>query len=242
MKRVLGVIPARMKSTRFPGKPLVSFFGKPMVVWVCEAAKKARTIDKVVVATDDKKIAKVCEKYHFEAVLTRSEHKTGTDRVAELAEKRKADIYVNIQSDEPLIESETIDQTVHALIEDSHFEIVNLYTKIVNKADLNNINIPKVVVGQDNRAIFFSRLPIPYLKSKVSVDFYRQVCVYAFKRSALRNFSKLEQGMSEKAEEIEILRFLEHGLPVKMVEVKTRSFGIDTPEDLERAEITLKED
>lgn len=241
-KRVLAIIPARMKSSRFPGKPLADLCGKPMVIWACEAAKKSSLIKEVVVATDNKEIAQVCANYRIEAVMTRGDHLTGTDRVAEVAAKRQADIYVNVQGDEPLIEPETIDKAISGLIEDKDFEIVNLCAKIENPSDLVDVTVPKVALGSKQKAIFFSRSPIPYPKNPNFITFYRQVCVYVFTKNSLKTFSKSKQGPLEIAEEIELLRFLEQGIPIKMVEVKTRSFGIDTPSDLKRAIRVIKED
>jgi len=240
-KRILAVIPARMKSSRFPGKPLADLCGKPMIIWVCEAVSKSTLVDKVIVATDSEEIANLCKQHNFYAVITSQDHKTGTDRVAEVARKERADIYVNIQGDEPLIEPQAIDKAISAIIKDNDFEVVNLCTEILDLSDLNNVNVPKVVMGVNNRAIFFSRSPIPYLKSKERIKFYRQICVYVFTEKALMSFSEFKQGPAEKAEEIEILRFLEYGIPVKMVEIKTRSFGIDTPPDLVKANKIIKE-
>lgn len=240
-KNILAVIPARMNSSRFPGKPLADLLGKPMIIWVCEAAQKASMVDGVVVATDTEEIAEVCAKRHFDVVMTCKDHKTGTDRVAEVAKKRKANIYVNIQGDEPLIEPETIDKAVSQLIEARDFEVVNLCAKIENPEDLVDATVPKVAVGPERRAIFFSRSPIPYPKNPNLITFYRQVCVYVFTKNALQIFSKLKQGPLETAEEIELLRFLENGIPIKMTEVKTRSFGIDTPSDLKEAIRVMKE-
>lgn len=240
-KNILAVIPARMSSSRFPGKPLADLCGKPTIIWVCEAAQKASMVNEVVVATDTEEIAEVCAKRHFDVVMTRKDHKTGTDRVAEVAKKRNADIYVNIQGDEPLIEPETIDKAVSQLIETRDFEVVNLCAKIENPEDLVDATVPKVAVGPERRAIFFSRSPIPYPKNPNLITFYRQVCVYVFTKNALQIFSKLKQGPLETAEEIELLRFLENGIPIKMAEVKTRSFGIDTPSDLKEAIRVIKE-
>lgn len=243
MKRnILGVIPARMKSSRFPGKPLADLCGLPMIIRVCKAVQRSKLITRVAVATDNKEISDICKKHGFDAVMTSENHKTGTDRLAEVVKNRSADIYINIQGDEPLIEPQTIDTAISALLDDAEFEVVNLCTEIDDPADLNSPNVPKVVFGQDNGAVFLSRLPIPYRKSGKPIKFYRQVCVYAFRKKALKAFSELKQGPAEQAEEIELLRFLEHGIPVKMVEVKTRSFGIDTPADLEKAAKILKGD
>ena len=213
-----------------------------MVIWACEAAKKSSIINEVVVTTDSEEIVKVCNRYQIEAVMTREDHLTGTDRLAEVAAKRNADIYVNVQGDEPLIEPETIDKAVNTLLEDRSFEVVNLCAKIENYTDLVDVTVPKVAVGPGQKAIFFSRSPIPYPKNPNSIIYFRQVCIYVFTKKSLITFSKLRQGPLETAEEIELLRFLEHGIPIKMAEVKTRSFGIDTPADLKRAFRVIKED
>lgn len=234
-KNVLAVIPARMGSSRFPGKPLADLAGKPMVIRVCEAAQRASLVNKVIIATDTKEIADVCKKHHFNVLLTRQDHNTGTDRVAEVAARENADIYVNVQGDEPLIEPETIDKAISGFIQAKGFEIANLCAKIENPSDLICSTVPKVAVGNENRAVFFSRSPIPYPKNPNFITFYRQVCVYVFTKNSLQTFSKLKQGPLEAAEEIELLRFLENGIPIKMLEVNTRSFGIDTPADLKKA-------
>ena len=241
-EKILAVIPARMKSSRFPGKPLADLCGKPMVIWVCQAAQQAKMIDKAIVATDSEEIVSVCKHHNFDVVLTSESHKTGTDRVAEVAKKVNADIYVNVQGDEPLIEPETIDKAVITLMGDRNFEVVNLCAQIENHADLVDATVPKVAIGPGQKAIFFSRSPIPYPKNPNSIAFYRQVCIYVFTKKSLSAFSKLKQGPLEIAEEIELLRFLENGIPIKMAEVKTRSFGIDTPSDLKRALKVIKED
>jgi len=239
-KNILAVIPARMKSSRFPGKPLADLCGKPMVVWASLAAQKSELISEVVVATDSKEIADACRRYRIESVLTREDHATGTDRLAEVASLRNADIYVNVQGDEPLIEPSTIDAAIYGLLKNRGYEVVNLCAKITNHADLINATVPKVALGPDKQAVFFSRCPIPYPKNPKEAAYYRQVCVYVFTKKSLMNFSSFKQGPLERAEEIELLRFLEYGMPIKMVEVKTRSFGIDMPADLKKAVALLK--
>jgi 3-deoxy-manno-octulosonate cytidylyltransferase (CMP-KDO synthetase) len=241
MSKVLGVIPARMKSSRFPGKPLADIHGKPMVAWVYEAARQAATLTEVVVATDSGEIVEACQKLHIPSVLTSPEHKCGTDRVAEVAAKIKADIYVNIQGDEPLIEPQVIDAAVKALRNAEGYEVVNLCMKIDRLTDLVDVNVPKVVKGPDGRAIMLSRSVVPYPKNPEGALYFRQVCVYAFTPKSLKAFAELAQGPLEAAEEIELLRFLEYGIPVKMLEVQSRSFGVDTLSDLVRARKELEQ-
>jgi len=240
-KYTLGVIPARMKSSRFPGKPLADIHGKPMVIRVYEASKKASSLDDVVVATDSPEIEAVCKQYNAKVEMTRGDHSTGTDRIAEIAQKIEADIYVNIQGDEPLIEPETVSIPAETLKEEDSYEVVNLCAEIDKPSDLVDATVPKVVKTDKGKAIFLSRAAVPYPKNPGECKFYRQVCVYAFSRKSLLLFSELPQGNVEKAEEIELLRFIANDIPVKMVEVKTRSFGVDTPADLERAKKEFKE-
>jgi len=232
---ILGVIPARMKSSRFPGKPLADIRGRPMVARVYEAAVKASTLTKVVVATDSPEIEEACRDLDIPSIMTDTKHPTGTDRVAEVATKIKADIYVNIQGDEPLIEPDVIDEAVKGLISDSSFQVVNLCMAINRLTDLVDTTVPKVVKGPNGRAVFLSRCAIPYPKNPKAANYFRQVCVYAFRPEALRKFSELSPGPIEAAEDIELLRFIEYGIPVRMMEVRTNSFGVDTPADLERA-------
>ena len=233
--RVIGVIPARMKSSRFPGKPLADIKGRPMVARVYEAALKAASLTEAVVATDSPEIVDACERLHIPVQMTDEGHRTGTDRVAEVAAAMHADIYVNIQGDEPLIEAEVIDAAVRGLQSDEYYKVVNLCMRIQLLSDLVDATVPKVVKGPDGRGIFLSRAPVPHPKNPAAAAYFRQVCVYAFRPEALQEFARLEQGPVEAAEEIELLRFIEYGIPVRFIEVETRSFGVDTPADLERA-------
>ena len=230
--KILGVIPARFKSSRFPGKPLADIHGKPMILHVYENAMKVSLFDKVLIATDDERIASECTRHGMSFVMTSDEHKTGTDRVAEVAEKYAADFYVNIQGDEPLVSPDTIELAIQPAISNADFDAINLMTEIRDISDLVNSTIPKVVVNIRNEAIFFSRSPIPYPKSE-RPKYYKQVCVYVFKRNALRRFVSLERGPIERSEDIEMLRFLEDRMTVKMVEVRDDSVAVDTAADLE---------
>jgi len=230
--KILGVIPARFKSSRFPGKPLADIHGKPMIAHVYENAMKVSQFDKVLVATDDERIASECTKHKMQFVMTSAEHKTGTDRVAEVAEKHAADFYVNIQGDEPLVSPDTIESAIQPVISSTDFDAINLMTEIRDSSDVVNSTVPKVVVNIKNEAIFFSRSPIPYPKNK-RPKYYKQVCVYVFKRDALKRFVSLERGPIEQSEDIEMLRFLENRMIVRMVEVHEDSVAVDTAADLE---------
>jgi 3-deoxy-manno-octulosonate cytidylyltransferase (CMP-KDO synthetase) len=234
MFKIVAVIPARYRSSRFPGKPLADIHGKPMVWWVYQNATKVKNFSHVYVATDDERIRKACEQYGMECLMTSSEHPTGTDRVAEVSRKIEADYYANIQGDEPLVSPQTIEQALQPIYQDDDFDVVNVMTEIKDLSDLINSTVPKVVVNSKNEAIFFSRAPIPHPKNE-RPKFYKQVCVYVFKKSALEKFAQLAQGPIERAEDIEILRFLENGMKVKMVEVKEVISAVDTPADLEVA-------
>jgi len=230
--KILGVIPARFKSSRFPGKPLADIHGKPMILHVYENAMKVSHFNKVLIATDDERIASECTRHGMSFVMTSDEHKTGTDRVAEVAEKYAADFYVNIQGDEPLVSPDTIERAIQPAISNADFDAINLMTEIRDISDLVNSTIPKVVVNIRNEAIFFSRSPIPYPKNE-RPKYYKQVCVYVFKRDALRRFVSLARGPIEQSEDIEMLRFIEDRMTVKMVEVQEDSVAVDTAADLE---------
>ena len=226
--RFVGVIPARYESSRFLGKLLKDICGKPMIWWVWRNATCVKELDEIYVATDSNRIKKVCEKYDINVIMTSSEHKTGTDRIAEVATKVDADYYINIQGDEPLVSSETIKSCIL-----TKGNVVNLMTKIVKKEDITDITIPKVVVDVNSNAIFLSRLQIPYPKG-TEASYYKQVCVYKFSKERLKDFKLMERGPVEQAEDIEILRFIEHEIPVKMVEIKQDTISVDTPDDLKK--------
>jgi len=230
---IVAVIPARYKSSRFPGKPLADILGKPMIWYVYNQAKKVSYFSEVFVATDDDRIFNKCTEMNIKVIKTSEEHKTGTDRVAEVAKRIKADLYVNIQGDEPLIESKTIEAAIKPFLENQKIDVTNLMTKINKDYELIDSNIPKVVVNKNNEAIFLSRLPIPYPKNVNSDGYYKQVCVYGFTPESLKFFSETDRGKIEKIEDIEILRFIENRLIVKFVEVKQDTVAVDTKRDLE---------
>lgn len=232
MKNILGIIPARFQSSRFPGKPLADIHGKPMIAYVYENAKQVSYFDDVLIATDDERIASECDRLGMSFVMTSTEHKTGTDRIAEVAQKYDANFYVNIQGDEPLVTCDTIVKALQPMLNEDDFDVINLMTEIKDISDLVNSTIPKVVVNARNEAVFFSRAPIPYPKN-IRPKYYKQVCVYVFKKEALRRFATFEQGHIEQYEDIEMLRFIENRMIIKMVEVNEALVAVDTVADLE---------
>ncbi len=238
-KKIVGIIPARFKSSRFEGKPLADISGKPMIWWVYEQAKKVHEFSDVIVATEDKRIMEVCYKLGINAMITSDKHKTGTDRVGEIAKKIPADLYVNIQGDEPLLEPKTILSAVKPFFEKKDLQVSNLMSKITDPTDLINVTVPKVVVNKDNFGIFLSRAAIPYPKGSLNGPYYKQVCVYGIKPAALDFFVSSKRGIIEEVEDIEILRFIEAGYKVYYSEVITNSIAVDTPSDLEKVKAFL---
>ncbi len=227
------MIPARFKSSRFPGKPLADICGRPLVWWVYRQAIKVADLEKVYVATDDKRIMDACDNLRIPAVLTSESHKTGTDRAGEVARKIKADVYVNIQGDEPLLRPAMIKSAIVPILKGRGISVSNLMTEITRSSDLMNSTVPKVVVNSRKEAVFLSRSPIPYPKNPNGIKYYKQVCVYGFTRKALASFCGLPRGPVETAEDIELLRFIENGIKVQMVEARGDTAAVDTPSDLE---------
>ncbi|MBN2287357.1 MAG: 3-deoxy-manno-octulosonate cytidylyltransferase [Tissierellales bacterium] len=242
-KNIIGIIPARYQSTRFPGKPLISLLGKPMIIWVVELSAKALGKNNVYVATEDERIKKIVEKYGFNAIMTSHKHATGTDRLAEVAENINANIYINIQGDEPTIDPISIIKICKEKIKHPR-EVINAMTNLSQEEDPSNINIPKVIFTEDMRMIYMSRLPIPGFKnpSTKPIKYYKQVCIYAFSRNQLKKFAKIgRKSKLEIYEDIEILRFLDMNIPIRMVDINIESFAIDVKEDIARVEKKLIE-
>jgi|TARA_B110000116_G_scaffold81746_1_gene71162 3-deoxy-manno-octulosonate cytidylyltransferase (CMP-KDO synthetase) len=239
--KVLGVIPARWASTRFPGKPLKQIAGKAMIHWVWDQTKKSAIISEVVIATDDKRIADYCRVNDLDFVMTSSSHPTGSDRLAEVADKISADVYVNVQGDEPLIEPEAIDAVTSCLLTamDRGIELATGYIEKASGEQLDDPSIVHLVPSMDGCVITFTRLPVPYPLAE-TMQRTVHVGLYAFTRKALKLFSKLERGPVERAESIEVIRYLEHGYRIACVPVTPGSFGVDTPEDLVKVEAILR--
>lgn len=236
--KIIGVIPARYESSRFEGKPLAEIEGKPMIWWVYQQCKKVLDFEEVYVATDDERIEGVCNSLGINVVMTSKKHRTGTDRIGEVARRVDADLYVNIQGDEPLLEPETISAAITPFYEKSELQVVNLMTKITDPVDLVNCTVPKVLTNRENEGIFLTRSTAPYPKGAIDYSFYKQVCVYGFKPEALKFYceygEKYGKAKLESIEDIELLRFIENGYKVQFVEVDSDSVAVDTPKDLER--------
>lgn len=232
--KIVGVIPARYASTRFPGKPLADICGKPMIWWVYQQAKKVKELDEVYVATDDDRIKNVCKKYDMSVIMTSTEHKTGTDRISEVARKINADIYINIQGDEPLIEPENILKAITPFYEDEKIQVTNLMTKITDSVQVVNCTIPKVITNREGKGIYLTRSASPYPKGSIDFLYYKQVCVYGFTHTALIFYNETQRGKIEEIEDIEILRFIENDVYVKYIEVDSDTVAVDTDNDLRK--------
>lgn len=243
--KIIGVIPARYKSSRFPGKPLADIAGKPMIYWVYQQCKKVDDFDEVYVATDDELIFKTCKELGVEVIMTSDTHRTGTDRIGEVARKIPADLIVNIQGDEPLIEPETIRQAILPFYDNPDLQISNLMTKIKDPVDVVNFTVPKVIVNKENIGVYLTRATAPYPKGSIDYSYYKQVCVYGFKPEALKFYCdygiKYGKARVEAIEDIEILRFIENGYKVQYIEVDSETIAVDTQNDLERVNQYVKE-
>jgi 3-deoxy-manno-octulosonate cytidylyltransferase (CMP-KDO synthetase) len=228
---VVAIIPARYDSTRFPGKALADIGGKPMIEHVYRRAAEADLIDAVVVATDDRRILDAVEAFGGIARLTSGAHRTGTDRVAEIAADLPADIIVNVQGDEPLIDPKMISSVVQPFREDASVQMTTARRALTDPEDLLNPHVVKVVTDGRGDALYFSRSPIPNGAGAAFVH----VGLYAFRREFLLRFAALPQTPLEVAESLEQLRALEHGFRIRTVVTEHHSIGVDTPDDLERA-------
>jgi 3-deoxy-manno-octulosonate cytidylyltransferase (CMP-KDO synthetase) len=245
---VVGVIPSRYASQRLPAKPLVDLIGKPMVQRVYEQAKKARLLDRVVVATDDARIEKCVHSFGGEVMLTSPDIQSGSDRVAAVASQMEGSIFVNVQGDEPLIAPEMIDQAVRLLLEDTLIHVGTLVKIIDTAADLMNPNVVKVVLNHSMHALYFSRSPIPYIRDEADTanwlerhTFYKHIGLYVFRREFLMQYEHLPASHLEKAEKLEQLRVLEAGTIIKTGITKFDSIPIDTREDVERVITILRQ-
>lgn len=234
--RILGIIPARFASSRFPGKALARLADKPMVQHVYERAMQTRYLTSILVATDDEKIARAVRAFGGQVRMTRADHPSGTDRLAEVASAEKADLYVNIQGDEPLIDPEAIDAAVLSVLGNEKVSMGTLKKRITDPADILNPNVVKVVTDLSGNAIYFSRCPIPYERdgrNDVPV-YFKHIGLYVYRREFLLQYPDLTVGPLEQGERLEQLRALENGYRINVVETEYESLGVDTPEDLER--------
>jgi 3-deoxy-manno-octulosonate cytidylyltransferase (CMP-KDO synthetase) len=242
---VVVVIPARYASTRLPGKPLVSLAGKPMVQHVYERANKAQTVDRVLVATDDQRILDAVQAFGGEARMTRADHRTGTERIAEVAARESGEIFVNVQGDEPLIDPAAIDIAVGALLEEPPAQIATVATVIRHAGDIMDPNVVKTVLDFDNYALYFSRAPVPWVRNtqqKLHVKYWKHLGLYVFQRDALLEYPTLPHGELEVIEQLEQLRWMENGWRIRVAEVAHDAVSVDVPEDVARVEKLLKEE
>jgi 3-deoxy-manno-octulosonate cytidylyltransferase (CMP-KDO synthetase) len=238
--QIVGLIPARYASVRFPAKALAPIAGKPMVVHVLEAAAAARRLDRVAVATDDDRIARVVREAGGEAVLTSPDCASGTDRLAEAARQIPGDVYVNVQGDEPMMSSENIDRVVETLLAAPDREIASVWVPLPD-AEAADPNAVKVVVAADGRALYFSRAAIPHPRGRDShVGYRKHLGLYAYRAGTLARIAALAPSPLERAESLEQLRWLEAGHAIWMGEAATDSIGVDTPGDLSRAESLMR--
>ena len=246
--KAVAIIPARFGSTRFEGKPLADILGKPMIQHVYEGVCQSRSIDEVIVATDDRRILEAVQQFGGRAVITSPEHFTGTDRVAEVARKLRSEIVVNVQGDEPLIKGSIIDKAIRPLLRDDTLDMSTLMTRIEEVKDWLNPHIVKVVVDKKGFALYFSRSPIPFprglnvekllsgpsgqslLPKRVS----KHIGVYVYRRKFLLGLSRMKPTPLEKLEKLEQLRALENGFRIKVVTVNYEPICVDTPEDLQK--------
>lgn len=241
MKTVI-IIPARYKSTRFPGKPLANILGIPMIKWVANLSSMAIGKNNVYIATEDIRIFDYVSEEGFNAIMTSNKHETGTDRVAEAIENINADIFINVQGDEPLVDPKDI-LAIKKMKEKNFNKVINGFCFISKNENSKCINIPKVVTTEKNLMVYMSRNPLPGYKNSENApaNYKKQVCIYAFSRNELMAFKNFgRKSVLESHEDIEILRFLELNIPVLMVKTKSGSLAVDVPEDIPPVENALK--
>ena len=254
--KAVAVIPARYSSTRLPGKPLLKIAGKPLIVWVAERACAASTISRTIVATDDPRIVDAVNAAGFDAMITRADHPSGTDRIAEVAHNLRADIIVNVQGDEPLIDPVTIDRAVKSLVEDPDAQISTTYEPITEAAEVLNPSVVKVTIDEHGYANGFSRKPISFPNQDVAkygsietalgaepallLSFRKHTGLYAYRRQFLLEFARWPQSENEQKESLEQLRALDRGVKIRVVEAASQSIGVDTIEDLERVRAIIE--
>lgn len=237
--KILGVIPARFASSRFPGKALATLAGKTIIQHVFERSSQSRYLSGLLIATDDEQIAREARRFGAPVRMTRTDHQSGTDRVAEAASAENAEIIVNIQGDEPLIDPAAIDSAALALLDEPDAPMATLKKRIADRAEVTNPNVVKVVTDRKGRAIYFSRAPIPYVRDLDSAAgfqavHYKHIGLYVYRRQFLLNYSDLPVGPLEQTERLEQLRALENGYTIRVVETEYESLGVDTPGDLEK--------
>lgn len=236
--KIIAMIPARYAATRFPGKLMQDLNGKTVILRTYEAAKKTNLFEEVYVVTDSEVIYKEISENGGKAIMSKKEHECGSDRIAEAVEEMDVDIVVNVQGDEPMIDTQSLEKLL-AVFRGKDADIIDLASlksPLKEKKDINNPNNVKVITNKDNLALYFSRSPIPYPREENSgVTWFKHIGIYAFRKQALLDFYRLPMLELEATEKIECIRYLEYGKNIKMVETAVKGVGIDTPEDLEEA-------
>lgn len=236
--KIIAVIPARYNSTRFPAKLMQDLCGKPVILRTYEATVATQLFDQVIVATDSQEIFNLIIQHDGQAVMSQKEHESGSDRIAEAVADLSADIVVNVQGDEPFVAKENLAKLIDVFKQDidNQVDVASLMFPIATIDDVNNPNHVKVVVDKNNFALYFSRSPIPYNRDGiVGVEYFQHIGVYAFRKSALMDFTQWPSATLENIEKLEQLRYLENGKRIRMARVEEPTIGIDTPEDLAKA-------
>ncbi len=239
--KAVAVIPARYGSTRLPGKPLLDICGKPLIQRVWEVVARVHGLDEIIVATDDERIAKVVQEFGGKAMMTSPDCQSGSDRVREVAQTVEADVYVNVQGDEPLLEPSAIEKLLEVFAHDSSVQVATLCSSI-SKEEAQSPNQVKVVRDHAGNALYFSRAPLPFVReANDTADYFGHVGIYAYRKKILCSFTALPASSLEQAEKLEQLRFLQAGIPIRVIEVPRMGVGVDTQEDLERVRAVVRE-
>lgn len=229
---VIGVIPARYQSSRMPGKPIADINGKPMIWWVYQAVKKSERLNEVIIATDDERILKVCNEYEIPVMMTSCNHDTPTSRLYEVSTKKEADLYLLLMGDEPLINAECFDLIIPDIYEGGYY--VGALTNILeNPTEVIDFSNQKVVTNSKRETLLISRSPIPYPKGTLDFKYEKVTGVQIFSKDALDFYNRTPKSILEKAEENDLMRFVEGGIPVKMTISQYKTVSVDTPKDLE---------
>ena len=242
--KVVIVIPARYASVRLPGKPLVNLAGKSMIQRVVVRARLAKTAGRVIVATDDERIIKAVEGFGGEARMTRTDHRTGTERIAEVAAHTDGEVFVNVQGDEPLLDPAAVDTAVKALLEEPAAAIATVAVAIRTPGDIMDPNVVKTVLDFEDNALYFSRAPIPWVRdstAKTHARHLKHLGLYVFQREALLEYTTLPQGELERIEQLEQLRWMENGWKIRVAEVEHDAVSVDVPEDVAKVEKLLQD-
>ncbi|MDE7433122.1 MAG: 3-deoxy-manno-octulosonate cytidylyltransferase [Lachnospiraceae bacterium] len=238
--KIIGIIPARYQSSRFPGKPLADICGKPMVWWVYQQVIQVEEFDQVVVATDDERIVDVCQKYQIPTVMTRDNHENHVTRLSEVAEKIEADYYVCVNGDEPLILPENIRKVIPTEVINNEEYARYLMRNLTDPAETIDPSNIKLAVLNSGQCIYMSRNPIPYPKGTLQITYRKLIGVECFNKKALQFYANTPMGELEKVEDIDHLRFIEHNKVVMISEVESESLSVDTPKDLEKVKIIMR--